>query len=240
MLKEPVFDKEEKMKNDYRINQNVSVGWRETYDGIEIVSCVGATAELTLPDTIDGRKVVAIGDGAFCANTTLTRVTLPQYATRIEAESFKDCANLRAVVMPKGLKTIGYQAFAGCVNLASPSFPPGLEYLATDAFRGCARIRTVILPGSLRAIGACAFEGCIKLRFVMICSRETSIGNRAFENCRNLHIVRFSADPRTVGDWAFAGCDKLCDRRLKKLDARRFRFCAASTTSFAVCDDAFA
>lgn len=75
----------------------------DTDGNATITKYTGSTADLTIPDTLDGHPVVEIGREAFAKNTALTSVKLPS-----------------------GLKKLGYYAFAGCTNLTSLYVPKSL------------------------------------------------------------------------------------------------------------------
>ena len=61
------------------------------------------TLEVVVPDEIDGRPVVAVGEDAFAY-----------------------CFSLTSVSLPKGLQTLGKSAFNNCSSLTSVSLPDGL------------------------------------------------------------------------------------------------------------------
>ena len=55
------------------------------------------SGSLTIPSTIDGYPVVAIGSNAFRNRTTMTRVTIPNSVTNIGYGAFSGCTALRYV-----------------------------------------------------------------------------------------------------------------------------------------------
>ena len=92
---------------------------------------------LLLPAVLDGRRVTAIGEGAFA-----------------------DCAALTGVTLPEGVTAIGDRAFSGCAALTDVTVPEGVFSLGEAAFAGCSRLRSVILPESLFVIGKGVFADC--------------------------------------------------------------------------------
>ena len=52
---------------------------------------------------------------------------IPEWATEIEDEAFKDCEELKSVVIPQWVRKIGKVAFIWCKNLESVVLPEGLE-----------------------------------------------------------------------------------------------------------------
>ncbi len=67
-------------------------------------------------------KALIINEGATSVGgasgfTKLTSVTIPESATAISAEAFKDCSSLAQITIPKNIASIGTKAFEGCGNL---------------------------------------------------------------------------------------------------------------------------
>ena len=92
-------------------------------DCITILEYKGSDTSVTIPDTIDGRKVTSIGGYAFRDCTSLTSVTIPDSVTSIEQYAFRDCTSLTSVTIPDSVTTIGGSAFWGCKNLTSVTIP---------------------------------------------------------------------------------------------------------------------
>ena len=71
---------------------------------------------LVVPEKIDGKPVVAIGDSAF-AGSKLTGITLPSTVTDIGWFAFSGSVKLLNVTLPAGVESIGYEAFGNCPKL---------------------------------------------------------------------------------------------------------------------------
>ena len=83
-------------------------------DGTAVTLCtlVNVPSELTLPETVNGLPLTAIGPMVFQANTTLTAVTLPASVTTIDRMAFDTCSNLKTVVLQcETAPTLGSYAF---------------------------------------------------------------------------------------------------------------------------------
>ncbi len=90
---------------------------------ITIISYNGTATDVTVPATINGKKVVKIEDLAFLRNTTLENV-----------------------VLEDGIKTIGKLAFRSCSNLKSISIPESVTYIQTCAFEFCTSLPSITVP----------------------------------------------------------------------------------------------
>ena len=61
-----------------------------------ITGYTGGDTEVTIPDSIDGYTVTAIGDDAFSGNTDIVSVTIPGSITSIGNSAFQNCSGLSA------------------------------------------------------------------------------------------------------------------------------------------------
>lgn len=71
----------------------------------------GSAANVTIPSTIYGNKVSAIGRYAFEENPNIKKVSMPNSVKIIDRGAFWYCGNLESVTMPTSLKEIGRCAF---------------------------------------------------------------------------------------------------------------------------------
>lgn len=80
-----------------------------------IVKYTGSASELSIPDTLDGYAVTAIGN-----------------------EAFRFCQNLLSVSIPDGVTSIGDRAFYGCWFLSHITIPDSVTSIGDGAFEACA------------------------------------------------------------------------------------------------------
>ena len=96
-------------------------------DGNATIGCYsGSDTSVTIPDKIDGRPVIAVGEYAF-----------------------KDCTSLASVTIPDSVTTIGYKAFGGCTSLTSVTIPESITTFGADAFEDVDSLETVYFGGSI-------------------------------------------------------------------------------------------
>ena len=96
--------------------ERVTFYFREENGGAVITGYSGNTALLTIPATLGGLPVTAIGEHAF-ERATLTAVILPESVTNIGWFAFYECGDLSGVTLPATVVSIGYAAFDGCPSL---------------------------------------------------------------------------------------------------------------------------
>ena len=167
---------------------------------ITITGYTGPGGDVTIPDTINGLPVTAIGGnyssgywaGAFYQRTSLTSVTIPNSVTSIGEYAFYECTSLTSVTIPNSVTSIEYAAFSGCA-LTSITIPNSITSIADTTFAGCYSLTNLTIPTSVTNIGFDAFSACPSLTSVAIPSSVTSIGGYAFSGCGSLSAITVDA-----------------------------------------------
>lgn len=116
----------------------------EVRDGCATVTKVASetTGHITIPTTLGGCPVTAIGEHAFLYSK-VTSVTIPDGVITIADNAFWYCA-LTKVTIPNSVTSIGEGAFYGC------------------------ELTEVTIPGSVTAIGSNVFGNCTKLTGIWV------------------------------------------------------------------------
>jgi len=180
----------------------------------------GGASALSIPSTIDGYTVTAIGSKAFQSNTSLYAVKLPNTVTSVGSYAFDGCTNLSVVTLSKNVTTLGEYAFRNCDALAEIEIPKKLtsggrlystptSTYAHGAFAYCSGLKTVNFEEGTTKIASYLFESCDGLEKIVIPDTVTGIGQRTFENAVNLKQVVFGKAITEIGNYAFSGCEKL-------------------------------
>ena len=161
-----------------------------------------------IPEEIDGKPVIAIGESAFESHRWLTHVTMPSSLIAIEDYAFFGCAKLAKIAIPTGVTSIGGHAFEGCGQLTFIAIPSSVTSIGEHAFQDCGRLTHATIFSGVTSIGDGAFEGCGQLTSIAIPASVTSIGKRAFAWCVSLTNITIPASVTSI-DGAFAGCRSL-------------------------------
>ena len=194
------------------------------------------TGTLTIPATINGATVTAIGANAF-QNLGITKVQFPEGIMTINYGAFAGCAALEILTLPDSLTTIGgpgyysYNgAFANCTALKSVKFGSGLvtigngysathtSYTNTGAFSNCGNLETVEFGPNLETIGHHAFSECIKLKTLVVPDSVQTIGVNAFYHNTALASISFGTGLVTINEQAFYNCPELQTVEFKECD----------------------
>jgi len=151
---------------------------------ITITGYTGPGGAVTIPSTIDGVSVTAIGDYVFYNLT-----------------------NLASVSLPESLVSIGEWAFAGCTNLTGISIGNNVACISNWAFSGCSGLTRLTIPDSVTNIEDApvgrggvyggVFWGCTSLTNVIVGKGVSYLGIGAFNACSNLLGVYFKGNAPT-------------------------------------------
>ena len=171
--------------------------YNQLEDGtLELVKYNGSDNTVTIPDEVNGKKVVGIGKEAFKDNTSVTNVTLPDSVENIDNRAFCGCSNLTSVIFGKTeseakskiILNIGSECFCGCSNLAEVGFNkfesnPNAECelsIGSKAFADCTSLKSIAIPDSLTVINSGTFLHCTSLEKVTLPESVIEIDNEAF------------------------------------------------------------
>jgi len=197
----------------------------------------GAAPELTLPDTLGGYPVSAIGYCALRGCTALAQVVICEGVTSIGSNAFQNCLSLRQVSLPDSLAAIGSHAFYGCPELKQITLPDGIERLHPYAFYGCSAVRYCPLDSpaayvltdygysftspDFPLLTLKAFEDDAGVRTFTVADCDESavavsfpdgvceIGGYAFYHCSSLTEVTLPDGVAKIAYSAFEGCSAL-------------------------------
>ena len=206
----------------------------------------GTGAAVTIPETIDGHAVTAIGQKAFYDNVSLQTISLPDSITSINMYAFGNCTQLSTINLPKSLIHLGQNVFKNCLNLKIVTIPKSLEsayggtnyyygggpfsdsgieivYFEAGAtsvvpnlFDGANKLVEVNLLDTMTSIGGYAFADCTALQSIQLPSFITSIGGYAFENCTGLDRIELPKSLKNLGQRVFCGCSEIKEVTIPK------------------------
>ncbi len=190
--------------------------------GIAIKKYIGNDIIVVVPEKIDEKPVLEIGDGAF-RDSSVRALSLPNGVASIGKSAFEGCANLATLKMPivsmPGNGSLGYAFGAEDLAENTKKVPAALSMIIlTD---GPARmqdnylynfksLRAAVLPSSTEHIGNLTFFGCEKLFYLGLPQNLISIGEYAFGECKSLAALSLDL-PRLekIGLGAFHKCQSI-------------------------------
>ena len=155
-----------------------------------VTKYTGSGGDVTVPETLGGCPVTAIGACAFQGRKGLASVTLPDSVTYIDDLAFAE-SGLTHIDLGSGLTAIGRHAFAYCYLLTSVNLPDSVTYIGECAFAE-AGLTSAVLGDPVIGVDDYAFSACKDLERVSIGSGVASIGEAAFAGCTGLKEIRVS------------------------------------------------
>lgn len=160
---------------------------------VTITGYTGAGGEVNIPDTIDGKPVVALDQYAFRASTNPATV------------------NITSIAIPDSVKTIGRMAFDGCSSLETIKLPTNVTITTTPGlFRNCSKLKSIKIPSGMTSIGNFCFQNCTNLAEVTFSEPNTvaSIANSSFSGCVSLVDIVLPEGITTITT-SFLNCTSL-------------------------------
>ncbi len=121
--------------------------------GIEVVYD-GDDEIVVIPETINGKTVTEIADGAFVNADTVRAVKLADTIEVVGESAFNLVDELEIVVAGSNLKRVEDYAFTSCPKLRCLELNEGLEYMGACAVVANPSLKEFYIPGSVKEIGS--------------------------------------------------------------------------------------
>ena len=138
---------------------------------------------IVIPETINGKPVVAIGPKAF-KSTSITAIKIGKNIRKIEKNAFHKCEKLSSVTWNCKCNAIPADCFSECSNLTNFDFS-GIEKIGRYAFWRSG-LQEVCLPKNIEILEEGTFSGCSKLQSVTWHCQCDVIPADCFFRCLNL------------------------------------------------------
>ena len=164
---------------------------------------------VTLPSSIDGYKVTAIGEGVFENADDVTSILIPNTVNTIEKGAFTGCGSLMGISLPNSINTIGDNAFTGCSSMPNIRLSENIVEIGEGAFSFCSSLQEINIPEKVTVLNNSAFNGCSSLTFVGLPENLKEIKTYTFYGCEKLESVSIPITVVEVGDCAFDSCESL-------------------------------
>lgn len=193
----------------------------------------GQLAEVNLADAhiVEGGGVYGssrytennvVGYGLFADCNSLTSVTLPSDAVKIEKDAFMNCTSIKTITVPASAASISPSS--GCTSLATINVSAAnTAYRSIDGVLFDAAATEILwfpigklgdytLPASVKSIGDYAFQGCHITRFTLP-DNLTQIGQAVFFDS-SVEEVIMPSNLRLIPTATFQKCSRLKTVRL--------------------------
>lgn len=182
----------------------------------------GSAAALTVPSSLGGCPVTAIGEFAFAGCFELTSVTLPEGVTAVEEGAFFECDGLTSVSLPDSLTRLAGGAFSGCGGLEAIVIPKNVAVPAGNPFPQCEALTQITV-----AAGSTALETRDGLLYsrgddTLVCwpqglavgvcavpAGTAAIGADTFLDCQGITAVTLPDSVTAIRSGAFRFCSDM-------------------------------
>ena len=213
---------------------------------VTITGYTGPGGAVTIPGTLGGLPVTAIGNDAFYNESSLTSVTIPESVTSIRNNAFMGCRSLTSVAIPESVTSIGDGALRNCSSLTGVTIPENVTAIGEWAFAGCSRLTAIevaVTNNDFRSRDGILFNKAQttliqcpggKKGSYTIPESVTFIGDGAFDGCGRLTSVTIPESVTAIGDGVFSTCDSLRSLTLPStitsIGRGAFALCASLTS----------
>ncbi len=198
--------------------------------GIEITGYTGSETAVEIPSTIDGYKVLSIGENAL-KGKDIKSVVIPQGIKEIDDKAFYNCTSLDTITLPSSLEIMGDNAFSytaissvtipskvtkcghttskncsvfyGCSDLEEVTFASGIQTIPSTVLWGVSSVKRITLPPTVTCIGDRAFSET-GIQTISLPDRLKEIQKYAFNNCTSLDTITLPSSLEIMGDNAFS------------------------------------
>lgn len=170
----------------------------------------GMNTRLTIPESIDGVPVKAIGKRALWEDPLLGYVTLPEGLEYVGEDAFSITDTLKYVEFPSTLKTIDKKGFSSYRGFRL-DLPDSLEYIGEEAFSYFSVETDLIIPEGVKELGPGAFSAASRLQRVFLPSSLEKIGDNCFSRSPITYVYMEGLELPEISDTAFDKCEYLRD-----------------------------
>ncbi len=193
-------------------------------DGFYEVTGVGecADADIVIPSVFEGKKVIAIADGAFASCTMLNSVTIPNSIEHIGNKAFYACNSIINIEIPDSVKTLGDSVFERCTSLEEVFIDSALQSMGSNVFYHCKALKNIEVDAKNQAytsVDGVLFtaDGTKLIQYApakegfsyVVPEGVETIAQMAFADCSMLTNVVISDSVTVIEDYAFYNCNSL-------------------------------
>jgi hypothetical protein len=202
-------------------NEQDSICYSETVLGIEIAAITGSEKVVEIPETINGKTVIAFEPSRISNNVETIKIPktvkyisnindLRHYDSDCRLISFEvdndneNFCSIDGVIYNKTGTTLIWAPYAK----TDITFPDTVEKIQQYAFAG-SHINNIVLPDTIKEIENSAFKYCKELKTISLPDNLTEISSYTFFGCSNLEKIEIPKGVQDISLMAFGYCSNL-------------------------------
>lgn len=208
-----------------------------------ITKAAGVSGKVTLPATLGGYPVTAIGGSAFVNNVAITETVIPDSVKTIGSSAFEGCTALAKINIPASVTSIGSSVFRSCTDLEKITVEEGNPSYTADetgvlfskdktkivSYPAGNKRTEYVIPDYVTEIERYAFAGNKNLEEIIWNNPDLILGLGAFSYCTSLTRVTIPEGTTHLSDWLFNACFSLSEvnlpESLETIAAGAFHWC---------------
>ncbi|MBQ6829582.1 MAG: leucine-rich repeat domain-containing protein [Clostridia bacterium] len=204
------------IEKDLGFREKTLADWAKMYqlnvseNAVTINKYKSNDTEVIIPEMIDGKPVVAIGEAAF-SGKPITSVVIPECVETIHKGAFRNCKELVSITLPPKITVLADGLFKNCSSLTTFNLPETITGIGIEAFSGCKALAQFNTPKRVTEIDDCAFWGCTSLSNFSWPDQLLTLGESVFRDCKSLTAITVPDTIKIIKRNLFQGCSALID-----------------------------
>ena len=219
----------------------------KTNDVLYLISCESTASTITLPKH-GSETTYQLSQYSICQLPNVTSITVPDYITSFESNTFFECPKLEYVSITNSITYFPDKVFTNCPALDTFNYNGTCEEWSTLEFSTITSQpmyffkkfklnnsypTSINLPSTLTEIGAYQFYKFSSATSVSSLENITAIGEYAFAQCSSLKSITIPEAITTIERHTFEGCSNLSSvslyQSITKINERAFADCTSIT-----------
>lgn len=190
------------------------------YSGYEVYQYDGYEnpEELVIPETIEGKPVVGIGDSFIVSESGIKSVVIPDTVRYFGKSAFNSCSDLETLNFPASLESIGEFAFTNLGKLSNITVPNGCAFTYSGGgiydkdftkLYFAPNTAEIDIPDTVETIGQYAFYYNSNIKEIYLPSSVKTAELGAFCTASSLEKLVLNNGLESVGQYGCAGSGRL-------------------------------
>ena len=174
---------------------NIPFTYEEKNGQIIVTGAVNNTANIVIPETLNGLEVTEIRSGAFWGNEKIRSVSIPGTVQTIPENTFRNCYGLNEISLGEGVEVLGDSCFSGCSALKTVHLPDSVTTIGGEIFKRSG-ITNIHLGANVYSMAEDALAECNKLAVISVSGQNTGfmVSEGVLYTTNHDRLIKYPAD----------------------------------------------